>query len=161
MHWEGGYANNQGDAGGETYKGVSRNNFPFWSGWELVDGHKNQPGFPANLAADSELQFAVHEFYQTTFWKFDGLISQAIANKIFDCCVNLGTHRAVAIFQKAAGVPVDGVYGALTQGALNNTPQDDLLDAVHSALVSYYTNLAEEVPTDAQFLNGWLARANA
>ena len=37
---EGGYANVSGDLGGETYRGISRKNFPSWNGWEIVDEKK-------------------------------------------------------------------------------------------------------------------------
>ena len=37
MGHEGGYANNKLDTGGETYRGVSRNNWPDWEGWRLID----------------------------------------------------------------------------------------------------------------------------
>jgi lysozyme family protein len=52
MNNEGGYANDPSDRGGETYKGISRNNFPNWKGWKLIDLHKLHVGFPQNLEAD-------------------------------------------------------------------------------------------------------------
>lgn len=33
---EAGYANNPDDSGGETYAGISRNNWPYWEGWKNV-----------------------------------------------------------------------------------------------------------------------------
>ena len=34
---EGGYANMEGDSGGETYKGISRKWFPKWEGLKIID----------------------------------------------------------------------------------------------------------------------------
>ena len=41
-HAEGGYANNPDDSGGETVQGISRNNFPKWRGWMIVDLEKGK-----------------------------------------------------------------------------------------------------------------------
>ena len=38
--YEGGYVNDPADAGGETYKGISRRANPKWDGWQLIDAHK-------------------------------------------------------------------------------------------------------------------------
>ena len=37
---ESGYANVSGDLGGETYRGITRKNFPKWDGWKIVDENK-------------------------------------------------------------------------------------------------------------------------
>ena len=37
MQHEGGYANVQGDKGGETYMGISRVYWPSWPGWPVID----------------------------------------------------------------------------------------------------------------------------
>ena len=53
MKFEGGYANNPADRGGETYRGIARKIWPGWNGWPLVDAAKQKAGFPGNLAACS------------------------------------------------------------------------------------------------------------
>ena len=40
MEHEGGYVDDRDDRGGETYRGISRNNFPDWKGWKKIDGFK-------------------------------------------------------------------------------------------------------------------------
>lgn len=38
---EGGYVNDKDDAGGETYRGISRKYNPTWQGWTMIDSYKN------------------------------------------------------------------------------------------------------------------------
>ena len=71
---EGGYANVVGDSGGETYKGVSRNNFPNWEGWKIIDELKNKGIKTASrinsaLANDDIMLDMVKRFYFINFWE--------------------------------------------------------------------------------------------
>lgn len=38
---EGGYVNDKDDAGGETYRGISRKYNPTWQGWTMIDLIRN------------------------------------------------------------------------------------------------------------------------
>ncbi len=40
LEFEGGYANDPADSGGETFRGISRRNWPQWEGWPLIDQAK-------------------------------------------------------------------------------------------------------------------------
>ncbi len=42
LEFEGGYANDPADRGGETFRGISRKNWPRWSGWDLIDQVKRK-----------------------------------------------------------------------------------------------------------------------
>ena len=125
---EGGYTNTPGDAGGETYKGISRVFHPGWEGWFLVDDWKS--GVIGSNALDSALGPQVRSFYKGQFWdRFQGdkvaEISPSVAIELFDTAVNMGVHRAVKFLQTAlnmqnqygkvyADIPVDGVLGQHT-----------------------------------------------
>jgi len=164
--WEGGYANSPSDSGGETYRGISRVNFPNWSGWTLIDAAKNAPLFPRSLDANSVLQAAVVSFYQTNFWHYNGINSQAIANKVFDLCVNMGSHHGITITQLALnslGVTVrpDGVYGPGTEAAINATPPGSLLPSMKLQAEKYYEAIVVSHPEDSKFLADWIRRADA
>lgn len=43
--FEGGYANDKNDSGGETYKGISRVHNPKWGGWKIIDSYKKKKIF--------------------------------------------------------------------------------------------------------------------
>lgn len=47
---------------GESYKGISRNDHPEWSGWKEIDRHKEMRGFPDNLKFSDVLAKAVKDF---------------------------------------------------------------------------------------------------
>lgn len=119
---EGKYSNIAGDAGGETYKGIARNEHPHWFGWSFIDACKDANGHPQGLETNKALQDAVAVFYKTDFWNIiqgDKISSQYIADKLFDTTVNIGIKPAVKIMQQAAGVPLTGSIDATTLNAFN------------------------------------------
>jgi lysozyme family protein len=69
---EGGYANVSGDSGGETFMGISRNNFPNWEGWAFVDEVKRGGGaraINAQLMGNPRMVELVKAFYFAEFWE--------------------------------------------------------------------------------------------
>lgn len=120
---EGGYANNPNDAGGETYKGISRKNHPTWTGWISIDQIKkaHPRGFKTILEHTPELQAKVEDFYKRNFWNqlyLDDCGNQELANQAFDMAVNAGIKAGVKILQKTIGVPADGILGEITKRAI-------------------------------------------
>ena len=95
MH-EGGYVYDPDDAGGETYRGISRKYNPQWIGWETID--KTRPNIPNN-----ELDPLVRQFYKVGYWDINKLdnFPQSVANEMFDTGVNMGTGRAAKFLQKS------------------------------------------------------------
>lgn len=159
--WEGGYVNDPHDSGGETYRGISRNNWPKWEGWAAIDAAKNQPNFPASLDANAQLQGMVVTFYRTNFWKYDGINDDEVAWKVFDLGVNVGVLHAVKILQQAVGVITDGVYGPNTERATNAHPYGSLAPVIRISAENYHEAIVQTHPEDARFLNGWLRRDEA
>jgi len=103
---EGGYSFDPNDRGGETYKGISRANFPKWGGWLIIDHIKENTtsvDLETNLNADASLQLMVERLYLDYFWtalKLDSF-DQDVANEIFDTAVNQGQKTAAKFFQQA------------------------------------------------------------
>ncbi len=160
--WEGGYSNNPADSGGETYRGISRVNWPNWPGWARIDCYLKVPalgtGSPKQLDTDPVIQAFVVQFYKENFWQYDGINSQAIANKVFDLSVNVGKVHAIKITEGAVGTTVDGSYGPATEAAINATDSGSLLSKIRSAAEQYHEQIEQSHPEDAQFLKGWLRR---
>lgn len=156
--WEGGWTNDPNDAGGETYIGISRNTFPNWTGWTQIDLAKNQEGFPKTLSANSTLQALVVQFYRQNFWRYDAINDQAVANKIFDCAVNVGLVHANKIAQKLAGCNPDGIVGPATIEAINHMDSNSFLNGFRAAAEEYHKEIVADHPEDAEFLSGWLRR---
>lgn len=159
---EGGYVNDPDDPGGETYKGVSRKNWGTWEGWVTIDLLKRQPGFPASLDRDSELQEQIKDFYRTNFWnkiQGDKIENQAIAENIFDFGVNAGISTAISIAQLTIGVKPDGINGNNTLTALNAVKMDFFLAAYTVAKIARYVNIVKKRPMSRKYFYGWVLRA--
>lgn len=165
---EGGYSNRPADAGGETYRGISRRWHPEWDGWTLVDWWRTRSGFPGNLDRDSALQGMVKGFYMDNYWRGLGsLTRQDIANEVFDTSVNCGVETASEFLQQAlnvldsAALSVDGDVGPATIAAANACPHPDrLLKCLNGLQFGYYWKICEANPGQRANLGGWLSRVN-
>lgn len=163
MAAEGGYADNPVDPGGETFKGVSRNNNPNWSGWLTIDAIKatNPPDLNAALNADANLLAEIESFYQVNYWNVNqtgSINDQQIANQVFDTSVNCGTGRGAEFLQQAAGVTVDRQVGPITLAAVNAANAETLYNQFIAIRKQYYINLIAANPSLAQFQNSWFSR---
>ena len=184
--YEGGYADNPKDKGGETYKGVARKRHAKWPGWSIIDTYKQANGITTRatsqqarmlsglLARDMSVQTLVTELYRTEFWNKimgDSIPSQAIANELFDSAINAGPKPAVEILQKALNLFVppgsqlrtDGAMGPTTLGVLQGRlarPID--AQALLSAMVVYrgmrYIGLINKDETQRVFAVSWFSR---
>lgn len=120
---EGGYVNDPDDAGGETYKGVSRKANPYWIGWTIIDDiKKHHPNtFKGIIKATPQLEKAVQDLYKRNYWdcfELDEFKSQKVAEQLFDMCVNAGKTAAIKIAQRVVGVKEDGKWNDSTKGRL-------------------------------------------
>lgn len=166
--YEGGYANVPADQGGETYRGIARNFHPSWPGWVVVDAHKSAIGRPlrrGEFIQDSYLDQLVRSFYYVTFWKrnlLDLVRDQPLAELIYDFLVMTG--RAALVLQKtlndffSAGLAEDSQIGPKTVAAINRVPARQLYDHYRRARAAYHRARADRVPSQVEFLAGWLAR---
>lgn len=121
---EGGYVNDPKDNGGETYKGISRNNWPGWSGWQLIDiCKKDSKNFPKNAYQNPTLTELVIGFYKLNFWNKiggDGIKDQDLANEIVDTAVLGGFKPALKSAQKIVGIPQTGEFSDVLKKKLNS-----------------------------------------
>lgn len=155
---EGGYVNDPNDAGGETYAGISRKNFPDWGGWPLVDAAKPL-SHNARVSGD-QMESQVRTFYKSQQWdviKGDRINDQWIAEFIFDWYINAGSI-AVKKAQAAAGVTADGNVGPQTITAINSADENMLKQNLIGARIQFYRDIVARRPDQGKFLNGWLNR---
>jgi lysozyme family protein len=155
---EGGYVNDPSDSGGETYRGVSRNNYPNWQGWQIVDAAK--PLKRGQIINNDTLDTLVNDFYKVEFWdsmKGDAIKDQSFASYFYDFYIT-SRGNAVKRLQKVIGIsPQFANFGLVTLTAVN-LYKGDLLAVIHKARCDYYKEIG--VGHNAKFLNGWLNRAN-
>ncbi|NVO00015.1 MAG: N-acetylmuramidase [Geobacteraceae bacterium] len=157
---EGGYANNEADAGGETYCGIARHFWPRWAGWQLIDALKTAKTFPANLKNIPALSKLVLEFYAKNFWdanRLGEIINQDVADWLYDHAVN-GGGRGIQWIQEAAGVTADGDIGNKTIAAINAADPVALLHKSMIVASLYRLEKAHDRPSQIQFLHSWLER---
>lgn len=124
---EGGYVNDDADSGKETYCGISRANFPAWTGWHKIDAWKQTNGVPHWNKVFTEAEMPgiaadVSEFYKVNFWdviKGDQIINQNVASDLFDKAVNMGTHQAIILSQRSLEIAETGKMDENTLDTLN------------------------------------------
>lgn len=155
LKYEGGYVNDPDDRGGETYRGITRKNYPNWIGWATIDKMKPKHGdiIPA-------LEDDVSLFYKEKYWgAIEHICNDGVAAFIFDWKVNSGFH-AIEALQKAVGATVDGVLGSNTILKTNNY-NGSLLPELIAARRKFVSDIVRRSPTQKKFLNGWLNRISA
>lgn len=157
---EGGYSDNSSDSGGETLFGVSRNNWPNWPGWKIVDEFKGQPKWVSIIESSQQLRDLASQFYKSNFWdvlSLDQINDQQICNTVYDFGVNSGTGKSAKYLQISAGVNADGIIGHLTIDNVNGQDAKELYNTFNVMREAFYRGLAEN-PSQAQFLHSWLSR---
>jgi len=171
---EGGYSNDPDDSGGETYRGITKKNFPNWEGWVIVDQHK--PKY-LEIINDSNLEYLVKDFYEKNFWvankldQIDQLIPD-LAERMFDVLVNMGPSRAGKFLQQTVNIlnqngklyPDITVDGAIGPGTINtlkscikNNPPKRVVAVFTAFQGSFYIDLMTKNQTQEKFV-GWFDR---
>lgn len=124
---EGGFVNDPADAGGYTYRGITKKNFPTWAGWAKLDTWTSVNGQPkaGKIFTDAEipgLEADCCAFYKHHFWdkvKGDEIHNQEVAADLFDSAVNMGVHQAVVLCQRSLDIPETGKMDTTTLNILN------------------------------------------
>ena len=176
LKFEGGYAHDPDDRGGETFRGISRRSWPDWPGWILIDRTKEAgllgaKAIDSRFAADEKMKGLVADFYYRRFWRpVEGVNPPRLRAKLFDTAVNVGLVRAVKFLQGAINdfetsepLTVDGVPGPKTRTALTMAltlaqAEGQLLMGFVRRQSDHYQALAKR-PGQTKFLRGWLRRA--
>lgn len=174
--FEGTYSYDPDDAGGETYKGISRINNPNWYGWRLIehikDTHKNN--WLSFVNKDSQLQDLVLTFYkQNYFDKFNGdNLPQSIADEMFDISINCGISTAISFLQRTINllnknqkyynnISVDGLFGSLTLHALYlclaHYKESFIINILNGYQIKHYIELMERNEKYEKYI-GWFNR---
>jgi len=169
LSWEGVYDCDPHDPGGETCYGISRVNFPAWSGWAFVDKLKAQSIPVSDWRVNQELQRQVALFYRQ-WWDSMSLseVTPALAVVLFGGSINQGRGRVVKWLQESLnelGAPIVAVDGALGPGTVEACKwiaargiTSALVDKVNLKRVRAYHQTAKSRPESAKFLIGWLNR---
>lgn len=144
---EGGYVWDEQDPGGETNYGISKRSYP----------NEDIKGMTKARAI---------EIYRRDYWerpKINMIKNDALAAKVFDLGVNMGSRQAIKLLQRTvndtgvARLKDDGIIGPATLSAVNAyADQALLLEKFKNRARKYYIGLNKP-----RFINGWLKRVDA
>lgn len=152
---EGGYSDNPNDSGGETNYGITKS-------MAVLNGYTG----PMKSIPMSTVELIYLKYYWLPL-QCAMMISQNLANNVFDSGVNQGPGTSAKILQKSLNLMeenlnVDGVIGPKTLQAANNLTnqgkENELISNFSDIRKGYYRLLVKEFPKNQEFLNGWLAR---
>jgi lysozyme family protein len=168
---EGFYSFVPGDSGGETWEGISRNNYPKWPGWAIIDSYKTNGVFASRQAANallkpvSALQTLVDTFYKCSEWdtmNADEINNQSIANFLVDWEVNSGEGAPIKHTQIILGIIPQVVnMGPKTLAGINANSTQEFFNQLQAARHQFYLDVVAAHPSDQQFLSNWLSRTSS
>jgi lysozyme family protein len=180
--FEGGYANAAKDAGGETFRGISRVAHPGWEGWPIIDSIKaeiqearrivNWKSLANWQLVDKKAQpmpglaRLVRDYYEKAFYNpiHAWGLAEIVTDKLFDLNVNLSPKSAAKAFQRAVNslispgaVAVDGAVGPATLAAAKSLPPVALTRAIARSQERFYLDVT--IPKWPAAKEAFLARA--
>lgn len=161
---EGGYASPKFD-GHETYRGITRDNHPNWSGWKIVDA--NKPLKHGQIIKNTSLENDVRQFYYKYYYtpmKIQSLNDLLTSGHLFAMGVNAGSKNAVKLLQKAINkvynvqIAVDGIIGKNTLSYANGSKSIKVGQEMINQCNGYYDAIVRRKPANKKFLKGWKNR---
>lgn len=131
------------DRGGLTKYGLSRRAYP-----------------TLDIRALTEQQ--AKDIYKRDYWdrvRGDAIPSQAVAEAIFDACVNMGVAGGSKLAQAVVGATQDGAIGTKTLASISAMPEDLFLAKFALAKIRRYAEICRADSSQKTFLLGWVLRA--
>lgn len=162
-YFEGNYAYQKYDKGGETYGGVARKYNKGWYGWKYID--KNRKTLKQNkLIPEAELW--VLDFYLDIWVKeeFYNIQNQDVANYVFDFRIN-SYHSAIKRVQETLNlmgqkIEVTKKMDSSTIRAINNVPPHLFISKLKHSRISLYKKIISRDSNQKIFYKNWVNRAN-
>ncbi len=137
--WEGVDSSHPADTGGRTRFGISQNAHP----------DVDVPNLTWEQAKD---------IYRTRYWGESGAnrAPPKLAFVLFDSAVQHGPTQAIKLLQKAVSVADDGIYGPVTERAVESTESPHLEMLAQRG--EYYASIIRFNPSQRVFMGGWFRR---
>lgn len=105
---EGGYTPDQGG----TNRGVTQADYEVW---------RRMHSEPERSVSEMTLDEA-QAYYLIQWWApgpYARIENQDLTNRVFQFAVLTGEREAIIVLQRAAGIPADGIFGPVTEAAVN------------------------------------------
>lgn len=163
LKYEGGYANVKGDAGGETYRGITRRDNPGWTGWRIIDRLK-----PKHDQIIPGLEPDVKKLYWDKYFFSQGfhlLNDSKIALSLFDFRVNGGLSaskiQTLLKSKYSKKIAQTGRFDLATVQAINSLNPDSFISDVMAQRKAHYEAIIRKKPSQKKFEKGWFLRLAA
>lgn len=163
---EGGHSNHKQDRGGETQYGITER-LARKHGW-------TRP--MSELPKEKSAEICKLEFWDVNRLDMVAAVDIYVAIEVFEAGVNMGAKRPAMFLQRAlnvanrrgkdyADIKVDGDIGGKTVAALGahiaKRGRRNLLRMLNALQGAKYIAIAENNPTQEDFVNGWFNRVEA
>lgn len=135
-----------------TNHGIQQDTYNAWrdaQGW---------PKRPVEQITNAEVDALYHWLYWVR--ARCSVLNLKLSVAHFDWSVNHGVIGAIKTLQRAAGVNPDGIFGPITNAAVNKADPLKLLDDYLTLRIEDYHQIVASNPSDSQFLAGWIARVH-
>lgn len=112
---------------------LDRNDPGNWTGGRVGAGLLNGTKYGISAASYPHLDIKsltleqAKTLYRADFWDVIGAAHPAVKFQLFDAAVNHGRGNAIRLLQKAVRVADDGVWGPISQRALERMEHNDVL----------------------------------
>lgn len=161
--FEKGYVDNPKDAGGPTNHGIT----------EAIARASGFTGDMKDLTPAQAMEIGKKQFWDTLGLDAVDLLSEPIAQELFDTGMNCGQAEAGKFLQRSLNgfnrqqrdyqdVPIDGIVGPMTVAALRHfllkrttTGETVMLRALNSLQGAYYLAITGSRPANEEFVYGW------
>jgi type VI secretion system secreted protein VgrG len=165
---EGGFVDDQDDAGGATAYGITS---AYLNAAKLMRYDVDGDGV---ITANDMHHFTrdnAREVYRSLWYSrgYDLIKDGDIAERVFDFAVNAGQIPAIKVLQKSLNtiigqqrIDADGKLGIKTLNTLNKMSDEEkvkLLGQFKTDRKNFYENLISRNPKLSKFINGWVTRA--
>lgn len=173
LKYEGGYSHISGDRGGETYRGISRNANPTWSGWKFIDNYKFKNVNSVELAKKipnnkifTELEGDVADFYYNQYFVnrgFNLLNNTFTALLLFDYAVHGGysLSKIQSILSKLGLALSETSFNSKVANALNAVNQERLAKEIIANREAHLKSIVAKNPSQQKFWEGWMNRISS
>ena len=106
----------------------------------------------------------VEYIFKKGYWdkvKGDNIESKAIAATLVSWAWGSGSKTAIKMIQRLVEVPVDGLIGRITIGAINDEDEKELFARCIQARREFFREITVHNPKNLKFIKGWLRRLDS
>lgn len=147
---EGGYVNHPADRGGPTRFGITQATLADYRGYKVNAG---------DVEALTETE--AWKIYRKRYLEDTGIAkipNPELRGVVLDAAVNHGPVRAIAMLQRAIGVPDDGVIGPVTLAAMPYLNARSVCVKFLAQRCRFYGAIISADHSQAVFAKGWANR---